>query len=237
VIDPTRLDATQLEAATVLLRETPRPTVIHPPLTPEGVHVGLALARDAGGVLVYQSPEQDFEFLVNTILAAAHPADTGVVLGALMPRLALLPSGLRDAVVAMFTSEPGLESPDALARRAAMSRRSLDRWLERAGITSARLLVGAPKLLRALRLLRETTLSLRRIARICGYTSARRFKDQAVALTQLAPAELRQRTVPVADVLERIASAIQEPPMQGTLAAGGHNGAVRGRPPHTDASN
>lgn len=237
VLDPTRLDGEQLDAVAALLRAAPRPAVIHPPLTSDGVRLGLALARDVGGVLVFQSVEEDFELLVHNILSAVHPSDTGAVLGALMPRLAQLPAGLRDAIVAMFTTEPGLESPEALARRAAMSRRSVDRWLERAGITSTRLLVAAPRLLRAMRLLRDTSLSYSRIARTCGYTSARRFHDQALALTGETPTELRSGTVALADVLARIATTLQDPRIPGAGAVEGHNEGGRGRSPHADVLN
>lgn len=229
VIDPTRLDETQLEAATALLQAAPRPVVIHPPLTPDGVRIGLALARDVSGLLAFQAAEEDFELLVQSILAAVHPSDATILLDALMPRLAVVPVKLRDAIVAMFTSDLGVVSPQALARRAVMSRRSVDRWLERAGITSTRLLVAAPPLLRALRLLRETSISFRRIARAAGYTSVRRFHDQAMALTQLTPTELRAGTVPLGEVLERIATTLQDHRIQVTTTVGGHNGRMRGR--------
>lgn len=210
VLDPTRLDSEQLENVAASLRATPRPVVIYTPLTPEGVQTGLGLARDVGGLVAFQATEEDFRLLVHNILSVGHPADARFVLDHLAPRLELLPDRLRDAIVSMFTMEAGVTSPQTLARHAATSRRSVDRWLERAGISSARLLVGAPKLLRALRLLSETRLPLRRIATACGYSSARRFHDQALALTGLAPLELRRANVSMGDVLLRVATALQD---------------------------
>lgn len=210
VLDPTRLDDEQLATAAALLREHPHPVVIYPPLTPAGVRAGLGLAREAGGLVAFQATEEDFQLLVRNILSVGHPSDARFVLDRLAPRLAQLPERLRDAIVAMFTIESGASSPQALARRAALSRRSADRWLERVGITSARLLVAAPMLLRAFRLLRDTRLPMRRIARACGYSSARRFHDQAAALTGMTAVQLRATELPVTAILERIAAALQE---------------------------
>lgn len=210
VLDPTRLDEGELATAAALLRDEPRPVVIYPPLTPAGVRTGLGFAREVGGLIAFQATEEDFQLLVQNILSVGHPSDARFVLHQLAPRLAQLPERLREAIVAMFTIESGVSSPQALARRAAMSRRSADRWLERVGITSARLLVAAPMLLRALRLLRDTRLPIRRVAKACGYSSARRFHDQAAALTGMTAVELRAAELPITAVLERIADALQE---------------------------
>jgi AraC-like DNA-binding protein len=184
--------------------------VIYAPLSPDGARTAIALARETGGLVAFQASEEDFHLLVQNILSVGYPADARFVLGRIAPRVEVLPRRLQDAVVAMFTTEAGIRSPQALARRAALSRRSLDRWLGRAGITSGRLLVAAPMLLRGLRLLRDTRLSIRRVASASGYTSARRFHDQAVALAGMTPVELRTSGVPVQVVLSRVAASLME---------------------------
>jgi len=137
----------------------------------------------------------------------------GRVLARLVPTLRPMPAALRDAVAAMFV-HPGpqapAETPDELAARAGLTRRSLDRWVARCGIASARLLVAAPQLVLAYDQLRRQDASVAGVAARLGYGSARRLEEQCVALLQVRPTALRAAMEP-AQFVEALARGLLAP--------------------------
>jgi hypothetical protein len=73
-------------------------------------------------------------------------AVTTEVLRRLAPRLRLLPAPLAHSIMMMFAIPGPNDSPKELAASSGMARRSIDRWIGRVGISSARLLVAAARL-------------------------------------------------------------------------------------------
>jgi AraC-like DNA-binding protein len=109
-----------------------------------------------------------------------------------------MPAALRAAVVAMFVQPDAADTPHRLAARAGITRRSLDRWVARSGLASARLLVAAPKLLVAYGQLRRPDVSVASVAARVGYGSPRSLERQCEALLGVRPAALRDQLTPEA---------------------------------------
>src|SRR5690242_2721554 len=136
IVDPGQLDASQLDLAIARLRQLPRPAVVYAQRSPESVSRALSIATETGAAVVFQSTGEDTAPLVHTIVSLAPPTDTAMLLVRLQPALERLPQDLRLAITRTFAGGAPAESPRSLARRAAMSRRTLDRRLGRVGISS-----------------------------------------------------------------------------------------------------
>lgn len=208
IIDPTALDQAHLVETVARLRRTPRPAVVCAPSFTESIQDAVRIASETGAAVAIQSLDQDRAALVRTLLAVVPPTDAAMILELLGPTFATLPPMLRKCLAGMFDADAAVESPATLAARAGMSRRSLDRWLTRAGAPSARRLVAMPPLLRALRLLRETTLPIRTIATICGLRTPRRLHDYTIELAGLTPNEIRTSGDAIETLIERMATSL-----------------------------
>ena len=183
IIDPSLLSPEQIKEAIRLLERPPRVVAVYAALTPAGVQGALDFARTTGATVLFQSPEDDPVSLARAIISIPEPSFVRQLLDGIRPRLANLPARLATAVEDLFVDDATVGTPKALARRASIARRSVDRWLDRVGIESPRLLVAVPAVLRAVTLLRETDMPLRRIAQLSGYASARRLRFHLLELT------------------------------------------------------
>lgn len=208
IIDPTQLAPDHLVETVARLRGHPRPAIVYTPVSSQSAQDAMWIADETGAAVVFQSPDEDRTRVARALVCANPPSDAAIVLQHLAPALAKLPHVLRERIEDMFAAGAEVESPDSLALRADISRRSLNRWLSRVGVTSARLLLVAPGVLRGLRLLQETTLPIRTIATVCGLRSTRRLRDCTVQLCGVAPVEVRMGDLPVETLIERAAEAL-----------------------------
>jgi hypothetical protein len=191
IIDPMLLPEDGVQAAIATLAVVPRAVAIFAPVTPDGITRALAFARHTTATVLFQAGDQDFQALSQSLVGVSDAAYARRLLAVLDAQVNALPARLRDAVRDAFLLGTTMETPTTLMRRAALGRRSLDRYLVRAGLGSVRLLAAAPQLLRAMTLLHETGLTVRRIAEIASYPSTRRLVNHSLELTGYTPAELR----------------------------------------------
>ncbi len=192
VLDPALLTPSELATTITALTQTPRNIVVYSQLTQEGVHGALEIARAATALVLFQSPEEDLLSLERHLIGNPKPLYAQEVVERIQPLVQGLPPQLRDSLIEMFRPDSRVRNPPSLARQAMLTRRSLDRWMARAGFSSTRLVALLPRFLQALALLRETDLPYRRVAKIVGYRTARRLREHCVELTGMTPAELRR---------------------------------------------
>jgi AraC-like DNA-binding protein len=133
--------------------------------------------------------------------------NTEAVVEQLDGRLALLPPRLASAVRRLFV-EAIVPDLDDLAASSYMSKRSVDRWLQRAGLAPPKRFLGAARLIRAHGVLAAGEMSLARAARHAGFSSPRSLALHARTLVGVSPAALRALH---ADQLhERVALRLRE---------------------------
>ena len=118
------------------------------------------------------------------------------VLEALAGPLGRVPHTLVRAIEKLFRSPHSFRDVEDLAFAAGMNRRTLDRWLDKSGLASARTLLLAARLLRAYHFLRDPRSRLEEVTTKVGYASSRSFARQVRAATGLTPSALRLRTGP-----------------------------------------
>jgi transcriptional regulator GlxA family with amidase domain len=85
----------------------------------------------------------------------------------------VLPPELVEAIRFAFVRPDRVRSVEDLAASARTTRRSLDRWLARAGVASARTLLSCARATAAYHLIAVGNVQKRRAAALAGYSSAR----------------------------------------------------------------
>ncbi|MBA2686415.1 MAG: helix-turn-helix transcriptional regulator [Gemmatimonadaceae bacterium] len=122
-------------------------------------------------------------------LPAARLSDS--VLQHVLPYLHDVPAMFVRAVTRLFEAPQEFEDVEDLARMAGMTRRSLDRWFERRGLSSARTMILVARLTRAKHYMGDPGFLLEDIAKKLGYSSIRVFARQVRTATGMTPSTMR----------------------------------------------
>lgn len=197
VIDPRATGVVEtIEVQALLGRYPTVPVVIYTTLTPETLMATVELAKHGVQHVVLRGFDDEprrFRDLLER-LPAYRLADT--VLDGLAGQLGQGPPLLRRAVSRLFDTPHAFRDVSDLALAAGMTRRNLDRWLERLGLASARTLLLGARLTRALYYMRDPGFLLDDVTRKLGYASPRLFARQVRAVTGMTPSALRERMRP-----------------------------------------
>lgn len=116
-----------------------------------------------------------------------------------------LPAPLRRATVATFCSVRLIRSSAEYAGLSGLTRRSVDRWLQRVDLSPAKWIVAAAQFLRAYPLIVSTQLPFVAVSRIGGYGSVRALRQNALVLTgnELLYLRTDARRFRIIDLVER----------------------------------
>jgi AraC-like DNA-binding protein len=210
IIDPRTEGSTRAEELRALLERYPSlPVVVYTALVPEALKATVELAKHGVQQVVLRGFDDEprrFRELIDGL-----PAYTmgERVLAALAPRLAGAPPELARAIERAFRAPHTFQDVRDLAIAAGMTRRRVDRWLDRIGLASARMLVVAARLIRAYHFMRDPGRSLDDIWKKLGYGGSRLFIRQVKAATGLTPSLLRESVGPedfVAQLTARLCS-------------------------------
>lgn len=196
VIDPRLVPPRSMEHLVQTLRRAGTPLLAHTALTSLGMRALLALSpAGVRGVLI-RNVDDDPSSVRRAVDGLRQEALGGRVLAGLDTALQMMPELLRAAISTRFISPDAGDTPHQLAAHAGMNRRSLDRWVARSGIISARLLVAAPKLVLAYDQLGHGDASVADVAALAGYSSPRSLERQCHILLGLRPSALRRALPP-----------------------------------------
>jgi hypothetical protein len=111
------------------------------------------------------------------------------------PRVDALPASLRRATTAVFCSARLLRSVTEYATLSGLTRRSVDRWLRRVGLSPAKWIVSTAQFLRAYPLLQSPQLPFAAVSRVTGYGSVRALRHNALVLTGYELKHLRANSI------------------------------------------
>ncbi|MDP1858403.1 MAG: hypothetical protein Q8K82_07030 [Gemmatimonadaceae bacterium] len=196
LIDPTADDArTEGEHISRVVREaltaaSPAPVLLYVRMEPGSIKSILEYAVvGAVGLLIRGVDDHPAALRVafETALGGRLQAH---VLEVLADRLETLPSGLRDAVRELLWSPEEFRDVEDLARRSGMGRRSVDRWLARADLASARVFLCAAHVGVAYRLLRSPDAQVATVARKLCYASGRALSNDVASVLGCSAAAL-----------------------------------------------
>lgn len=191
IIDPGLL--TQSDVQEFIAACNGQQTIIaYSSVSPESMANSILLARSTNVQFTFAGVHDEPTLLARSLMLVPHAALGAHVVKGLADSFSIIPDQLSETIRSMLLNG-GPTSPSALAAAAWMTRRSLDRWIHRAGITSSRLLVGAAQFIRAYRPLVASTKPLTKLAALLGYSSFRTLEKQTRELTGLTAMTLRTR--------------------------------------------
>lgn len=224
LIDPRLVPPRSMDTLVSTVRRVGTPVLAYTQLTSLGMRTLLTLAAAGVRDVLIRGLDDDAPTLRRALDRLRQETLGGRVLGALAPALEVMPEPLRTAITARFVRPDAADTPHRLAANAGMNRRSLDRWVARSGIASARLLVAAPKLVLAYDQLRQPDATVADVAVRVGYSSPRSLERQCQLLVGARPVALRRTMGPdaFAAALARGLLAARGPATAtaGTLARG-----------------
>jgi len=208
VVDPRIDGGMDLEPLEALLGRFPAlPVVLYTALSPDSVKAMVELAKHGVRHVVLRgfddNPRRFRELLLE--LPARQVSD--MVWAKVAPCLAGSPPLLERALWRLFDAPHRFEDVEAVAQAEGMTRRSFDRWLDRAGLASARKIVLGARLARAFYFLRDPAYQLSDVTRKVGLPSPRLLARQIRAATGLTPTALRESILPE-EFTERLAAML-----------------------------
>ena len=168
------------------------PIVGYVSVTASAVKAAHSLARLGASEIVVRGVDDSVAALRRTLhrVVADHAA-ARLVVGSNL--LAALPAAIADAIVTLFRRPERVRSVSDLAASAGTTRRSLDRYLARAGLAPARTLLACARAHAAFQLLAAGGVRLSGAARLAGYPSARALTREFRALTGQVPSGVPSR--------------------------------------------
>jgi AraC-like DNA-binding protein len=192
VLEPCPLREDELRALIELVARHPAtPVVVYTFVTPLAMRATVELARVGARQVVFKgfddSPRR-FRALLEELGDAAWSSALWSWVAA---RLAHTPARVERAVERLFRYPHRYVDVADLVRASGLTRRTLERWLARAGIGSAKMLVLSARVERAHYLLRHSAAPIGDVAARLGFPSVRLFARQVRLATGHPPSALR----------------------------------------------
>lgn len=191
VLDPALLTLTDAQEIVGLIVRFPLSVVVYTSVTKEAMELAVLFARRTSAEFIFAGSTDERAGLARALLLTPDVKLAEGLVNALQDHIAVLPVQLRDEVTGMLKTGGGPPTPDALARQSALPRRTMDRWLARAGFTSGRLLVASARVMGAYSAITSSKIPFRRIAAMIGYPTQRALDTKLRALFDRSSASLR----------------------------------------------
>lgn len=220
VLDPSLLTAANAEELAERCAMHPVATVAYGSITHQGLDSTIILAQRTSTQFVFHGTPNERSALSRALLLAPDPAIGARLVEALAPQIRQLPDVLADNVTAMLRSASGASSPEELATQSAFARRTMDRWIGRAGFTSARLLAAAARVVRVYRAVVASDVPLKRLAAMVGYRSQRTLDQQLDVLVGAVSSNLRKTPIAVPVLVNHMTGALTQPSVAGAAGDG-----------------
>lgn len=206
VISPHLLDMGEMEQVTTFLRDSGQPFLVysHPACRSARTIVQL-LNAGASGVIVEDSDE--WPVLCRAILERM-PFSTPAteLLRRIGERIAGLPADIAMSAISAFaSSRRGVDVPKRIASGLGRTRRTMDRWMVRVGLSSLSTVLNIARFVRTLPSLRPRAETRQRVALNGGYGSAGVLQRHCLAVTGLSLAAVEEAS-DVEIILQRMAS-------------------------------
>ena len=159
------------------------PLVGYVSVTAAAMRAVQALVRLGASDIVIRGVDDSTDAIVAIVHRALSACAANRVVSAVGTPFDALPSGVAAAIQLAFHRPEQLRSVSDLAVAAQTTRRSLDRSLARAGLSSARTLLACARANAAFHLLAEGNLRAAQAASLLGYPSARSLSRELYAIT------------------------------------------------------
>lgn len=188
VIDPLVLDEAEWASVRAALRLARVPVLLYSSLVPEALRRVLAAAAHGTREVLFRGVDDDPAAVQRRLAALGSSAPPALLLTSLATHIARLPSDLQRATVPLFCAGPVPRWANDVARSADMPRRSVDRWMLRAGLSGTASLLDIARLARTWVPMVVQHGDLTEIAIAAGYRRERMLALHARRIVGVSPA-------------------------------------------------
>lgn len=158
-------------------------------VTAAAIHAVHRLVRCFDAEIVVRGVDDGVDALAATLHRSLAAASAEPLLASAR-WFAPVPSDIARALALLFRRPDKVRSVDDLASAASTTRRTLDRWLARAGLAPARTLLGCARVSAAFHLMTRGKVRAANAAALLGYPSARALARELHRLTGWAPSAI-----------------------------------------------
>ena len=216
ILEPTPVDAEELEVLLRLLADfRATPAVVYTSITPEAMRVTVELGRQGVHHVVFRGIDDAPVRLRALLEDLSDRAPISAIWPWVAERLREVPGPLYRAIEVLFRAPERFQDVSDLAGASGLARRTLERWVTRARLSSARALVVVARVERAAHLLRHSSVDVSAVARQLNYPSARLLARQIRIVTDRTPTTIRR--LADAQALNPLLIAFLTAPLDGVL--------------------
>jgi AraC-like DNA-binding protein len=166
------------------------PVVGYVCVTAAAIHAVHSLVSSCGAEIVVRGLDDQTDALFRTLQRAIAGSAAEPLVLAIGDPCTPLPLDVTDALTLLFRRPDKVRSVDELAVAANTTRRTLDRWLARAGLAPARTLLACARVNAAFHLLTSGGVRAARVAALLGYASPRALARELQWLTGFSPSSI-----------------------------------------------
>ena len=193
VINPSAFTDAEWDEARAALSVADVPVLLYATLDPKSVRRVLAAAALGVREVLFRHIDDDPAAVRVRLEMLGHPAPPARLLSTLAGRIERLPADVQRATVPLFCSAPVPRWADQMAYDADVPRRSLDRWMSRAGLAGTAALLDVARLARIWTPLVEGKASHADVAARAGYRRARMLAVHARRIVGVSPSHFGTR--------------------------------------------
>jgi hypothetical protein len=190
VIDPTCFDDEQWTKVRQFLITPDTPVLLYARLDKDSVRRIVAASSVGVHELLLREVDDDPVAIRRRLESLRRPPAPVRVLARLAPRIAEMPAPLQGAALPLFCAAPVPRWADDLALAARMSRRSMDRWMDNAGLAGTAALLDVARLARVWEPIVEEKVAPADVAIAGGYRRLRMLALHSRRLVGVSPALL-----------------------------------------------
>jgi AraC-like DNA-binding protein len=187
VLDPAVLDDEQYAELLPLLNTVP--VLLYASLTDVAAQRIVQAAELGAHELVIRGREDSADLLLHKLASLLAPSAPALLLSRAAQSFRRFPDPLRTVAVGLFGTGPLPRWVDEVSDATGLARRTVDRWMERAGIDGAATLLDAARMARVWEPVVERKLGLGEVCLECGYARPRLLASHARRIVGVLPAE------------------------------------------------
>jgi len=202
VVDPSLMSVRDAEAIASYSTLRPRTLVAYTSLTSDAVQSSVILARCSSTRFVFRGTMDERVVLARALMVSPQSQLGVALVFRLGSHIDTLPRDIRECVLNMLHTGQCSFTSEALAMESGVGRRSLDRWLTRAGFASSRLLIATGRVAAGYHAITHSRVPLKRVAAMLGYATQRTMDSQVCSLLGKSSSRLRLDPIPISVAAE-----------------------------------
>jgi hypothetical protein len=189
VLDPVLLDERQLDALSPMLESAAVPVVLYADLSAALAKSVIRIAERGTYELILRGREEDPGLLLRKLQMLVEHSAPALLLSRVASHLAAFPPALQTLAVGLYARGSLPRWVRDVANDTGYGRRTIDRWMVRAGLRGTATLLDTARLAHVWEPLVERRLSPRAAGTLCGYANPRMLNAHANRLVGVAPVD------------------------------------------------